>query len=155
MKEIKLGGKRGIGKVALVDDKDFEYLNQFKWFVSPKGYVTRTLKGIKMHRVILELTNPKIQGDHINRDKLDNQRNNLRIATNAQNCSNRVFTKNKYKGVCFDKSTNKFIGQITHNGKHYLSRHKTELEAALWYNKKAVELHKEFANLNKIQSGIQ
>jgi hypothetical protein len=58
----------------------------------------------------------------------------------------------KYKGVYHDKRHNTYDAYITFEGKrYYLGAYKTAVEAAKVYNKKALELHKEFANLNKVE----
>ncbi len=156
MKEIQLTQ----GKVAIVDDADFEFLNQWKWcaWCANKStnvfYAKRTNKGILMHRVIMAITNPEILIDHKDLNGLNNQRNNLRTCTRGQNSMNRSSKKNstsKYLGVSFDKRTKKWVVQIDHNSKHYFAgRFAIETEAALAYNKKAIELHGEFANLNVV-----
>ena len=91
MKEIPLTK----GMVALVDDCDFEFLNQWKWCASKsmgKFYAIRNTSGIehntiKMHRVILSRMTDEnfVYVDHANGFSLDNQRANLRPATNGQN----------------------------------------------------------------------
>lgn len=95
--------------------------------------------------------------DHINRIRDDNQIDNLREATNAQNMMNMKKKKenstSKYKGVSLFKPNNKWTSQIMKDGETiYLGRFNTEEEAALSYNKKAVELFGEFAMLNIIRN---
>ena len=105
MKKIELTQ----GKFALVDDEDFEWLNQWKWYANHLGYtwyVVRSVrydnevKAILMHRSIL---NAKIgeEIDHINHNGLDNRKKNLRICTRSQNNMNRNKLRGtyKYKGV--------------------------------------------------------
>ena|SRR3990167_8491390 len=143
------------GKFTKVDDDDFEKLKKYKWHYHKKGYAERKSnnKHIKMHRQILGLTHgDKKQGDHRDRQKLNNQKNNLRICTNLENSANRNSRKNstsEYLGVCFCKKENKWKAQICKNYKIIrIGAFKTEIEAALAYNKKAIEIHGEFANLN-------
>ena len=100
MKKIKLTQ----GKVALVDDGDFEWLSQWKWTYKNGGYAYRSIgsKGhIFLHRAIMK--SPKnLEIDHINGNGLDNRRSNLRFATHKQNIRNQQKQKNrtsKYKGV--------------------------------------------------------
>lgn len=94
--------------------------------------------------------------DHINKDKLDNRRSNLRICTQKQNGGNaskaktRKFTS-KYKGVYFDKERNKWIAKIKRNHRNiWIGRFDTEKEAAKAYNIQARIIFREFAELNKL-----
>jgi len=153
MKEIKLTQ----GKVALVDDEDFEYLNQWKWCAIKNCrtfYAIRTgydpcKKTIRMHRIILN-SPLGILTDHIDHNGLNNQKSNLRICTAAQNGYNKL-PIGKYKGVYYNESDGKMHirAQIMHNYKTYfLGYFNTEEEAARVYDVKAKELFGEFANLN-------
>lgn len=89
MKKIKLTS----GKFALVDDDMFEELNKFSWCLNG-GYAIRGYSKngkqakLKMHRVIMN-TPKGMDTDHIDNNKLNNQRNNLRVCTRSQNCMNR------------------------------------------------------------------
>ena len=168
MKTIQLKGKYAVGKNSFtqVDDEDFDYLNQWKWTASkPRAsgsvsYATRAesvngkVKLFLMHRVILGLTDSKILGDHKDRNGLNNQRLNLRIADFSQNASNRtsINKTSKYLGVSWDNRKGGWRACITFKGKtHKISRHRGiggEEAAAKAYDKKAKEIHGEFANLN-------
>lgn len=124
MKEIKLTQDR----VVSVDDKDFDRLNQFRWCAhcdEQKWYAVRTVwingksKTIHMHREIADAPDD-IQVDHKNGDGLDNQKQNLRLATNQQNKFNRNVQKNNklgIKGVRWHKRGKKFCAQIGIGGK--------------------------------------
>lgn len=158
MKEISLTK----GKVAIVDDDDFDNLNQYKWRALQDGvnfYAVRNMKRpriykglIRMHRVILGLTDPAVLVDHKDMDGLNNQRNNLRIANKSQNGANRNSELNsvsKFKGVCWDSSNKKWKVQIRKDGKRSsLGMFHSEQDAADAYNKAAIKLHGEFAKLN-------
>lgn len=149
---------------ALVDAEDYEYLMQWKWYAlfKPNGncfYAVRnseTLNGrrkmIKMHRLIMN--NPKINVDHIDHNTLNNCRSNLRVATHSQNMANRNSKKNgtsQYLGVGWHKVVNKWYAGISKDNKSiHIGVFKNEIDAALAYNKKAIEIHGEFANLNLI-----
>ena len=158
MKEIKLTK----GYVALVADEDYELISKFKWFanVQKDGYIravkNKTLKcnHTKMHRMILNVINPKILIDHKDGNPLNNQRYNLRICNDSQNVCNIRSAKNstsKYLGVSFCKSTKKWRATIFKDYKQKsLGRYNTENEAALAYNEAAIKEHGEFANLNSI-----
>lgn len=166
MKKIKLGES---GKYALVDDADYEWLNQWTWFWSA-GYAVRKTprpeqKQFIMHRVIMNAPkSTQIVVDHINCNGLDNRRSNLRFANRSQNRANGVSPRIKktslFKGVSLNKiktlSRYKkwytyyyWKAEITCNGKNYfLGRFKSETEAAKAYDKKAKELFGEFALCN-------
>jgi len=148
MKEIQLTQ----GKVALVDDEDFEYLSQWKWYAYKSNstfYVEREYigKAIKMHRLLMNTPNGMLV-DHIDHNGLNNQKSNLRNCTHGQNMQNRrPYGKSKYKGVIF--SQNRFRAQITLGKRNlYLGRYKSEIEAAKAYDEVAKKHYGEFANLN-------
>ena len=156
MKQIKLTQ----GKYALVDDEDFEYLNQFHWSVDGSGYPQRAIKingkhrPIRMHRDILKL-NAGEHADHINHDKLDNKRTNLRKCTQQENNRNMPMLKTNtsgYRGVYEKKDkfrNNKWVSEIhVNNKKIHLGLFKTPEDAAQAYNKAAQQYFGEFARLN-------
>lgn len=161
MKVIKLTQ----GKVALVDDEDFEYLNQWKWYASfdkraDTFYASRTLHGltnktIRMHRVIMGIEDRSILVDHIDHNGLHNCRSNIRVATPGQNCANVRAHKggtSEYLGVSWNKQNNKWRVVIQKDRKQIrLGHFIDEQEAALCYNKKAIEIHGDFANLNVLE----
>lgn len=153
------------GQVTIVDDEDFEYLAQWRWQLGGSsgersdGYafrmsydqVSKKRKGTYMHRVILNPGNG-VQVDHINGNRLDNRRCNLRIATGSQNRSNigpTRFSKTGVKGVCFRVERGSYEAKIGLGRKRiHLGTFKTLEEASMAYNKAAMELHGEFARLN-------
>lgn len=154
MKEIKLTQ----GKVALVDDEDFEYLNQWKWYANKNNRCFYAVRGIKkdnkwtleaMHRIILNTPNNMVC-DHINHDGLDNRRRNLRNCTKSENGMNRVPTgKVKYLGVNKKWKGGGYSAKISVLGIHYcLGNYKHDWAAALAYDIAAKKYHGEFANLN-------
>lgn len=134
------------GQEIFVDTGDFDWLSSFRWHLH-HGYATRRSHPksdvrILMHRLLLQVTDTKVQVDH------------LRICTISQNqCNVGLQPNNKsgYKGVWFDKTAyvKKYTMCVTknrkvHNGKYYL----TARDAAIARDKLALELHGEFANLN-------
>ncbi len=162
MKKIYLSGQLGQGKFAIVDNEDFEWLNQWKWNFD-RGYAYRTQriglrkfnkkKNIQMHRLILK--NPKgLISDHINGNRLDNRRKNLRVVNAQQSAFNTgLSSRNKfgYKGVSFQKEKEKYRAYIKINGhQKHLGYFKTKEEAALAYNEKAKNYHGEYARLNTL-----
>jgi hypothetical protein len=122
MKYIKLTQ----GKKVMVDNLDFKWLNQWKWSYGKRGYATRTIylgkidekykvKNVYMHRLINKTPVGK-QTDHINRNKLDNQRKNLRTVSKSINLHNvglRSTNTSGYKGVSFDRKRNRWEAYIT------------------------------------------
>lgn len=94
--------------------------------------------------------------DHINRDRLDNRASNLRWCNQSQNTINQSSRQerrlySRFRGVTFNQQTQKWVAQITHKRKHIsIGYFETEAEAGRAYNKKAVELFGEYANLNEI-----
>lgn len=168
MKEIKLSQQRDnknkhLNLVACVDDNDFEYLNQFKWYACKYRHTVYAIRNIKlpngkkrtisMHRIILQLTNPKILCDHIDHNGLNNMRNNLRPVTYKQNSANMSSFKNsssKYLGVSLEKKKY-WKAQIFINNKILnLGYFTHEKDAALAYNKAALKFRGKFANQNVI-----
>jgi AP2 domain. len=162
MREILLTNN----KIALVDDGDFETLSRFKWTAYKKRstwYAHRTVhaserellggrKSISMHRFLLShLPTKGIEIDHKNRNGLDNQRENLRVATrslNQMNCGPYKGNKSGYKGVSW-RQKGRVIAQIYINTRRvYLGRFDTPEQAARAYDAKAKELFGEFAYLN-------
>jgi hypothetical protein len=108
------------GMYTLVDNDLFEYLNQWKWFFK-QGYAVRNEKPntIFMHRVINNTPSGYVT-DHINRNRLDNRRRNLRTATirdNARNRSIPITNRSGYIGVSLYKRTGSWIAYISINGK--------------------------------------
>jgi len=169
MKSIPLTGRHGAGKFAIVDDSDYDSLIQWRWKLSGHGYAERStyVKGrknrvlLRMHRYIMDAA-PGQEVDHIDRNKLNNCRSNLRFCTHKENCQNASKRKNaasKYKGVtrftCKGSSGNLHAywrAQIFIDGKRkYVGFSKSEDEAALFYNRAALKYYGEFANLNEIK----
>ena len=155
MKKIKLTQ----GKFAIVDNEDYEWLNQWKWCYNSDGYtargqwdpVTKKIITILMHRLIMNAKKGE-EVDHANHNTLDNRKCNLRICTKFQNMQNSKLQKNrssKYKGVCWHKDNKKWKAYITYEGKRiHLGYYDIEEEAARVYDKKAIELFGKFAYLN-------
>jgi len=153
----------GKDRFALIDEEDFENLCHLKWgFDGRYAYAREKIKHldgseiqkkIYLHRCIMK-TPKGLDTDHINGDKLDNRRENLRITTRSQNNMNQRKTRGSsiYKGVCWFKLRSKWKAEIKLNGKRkHLGLFDTEYEAAMAYNEAAKERFSEFAKLNEIK----
>lgn len=149
------------GQVAIVDEEDYEKVNQFKWHAQwsprtqsyyavrttyPNGYKHKAL-AIRMHSFLMGE-----MADHKNHDTLDNQKDNLRPTTFLQNGANKQLSRRNtsgYKGVSLERSRAKWKASIMHDGKpKNLGRFDDPLDAAKAYDAAAKELFGEFAHLN-------
>ncbi|MFH1605408.1 MAG: AP2 domain-containing protein [Pseudomonadota bacterium] len=150
---------------ALVDDEDYDWLMQWKWCVlgTENQYAIRggrisdgdrRGKSILMHRELLN-PDPEQQVDHINGNGFDNRRSNLRLCTPNQNRQHITIRQHgQYKGVR-QHDGGGWSSYISHDNKQeYLGYYTTEEEAAAAYNKRAVELFGEFADLNYVKDII-
>lgn len=146
------------GVSVLIDDEDYELFSKYKWHISC-GYLRTNIKidnknkGFLLHRLILRLTDPKIITDHINHNKLDNRKSNLRVCTIKENSYNKSSHKNstsKYIGVYLrkDRDKKKWVSSCRNIDRKSFY---TEEEAALYYNELAIKRFGEFANLNIIE----
>ena len=140
----------------LLSPEDQHLLAEYRWFVMNHGYVCRyETVGQKRRIVLLHRT---VSGepdglcvDHINGNKLDNRRENLRACTHAENMRNRAMHKSNkagVKGVYFDARRGLYRAQIrSHGVKHSLGYFGAPGDAAAAYAKAASQMHGEFARL--------
>lgn len=150
--------------LVLVDLEDALILRKFRWSILNTGYAAAKFarrgkhKTFLLHRVIMNAP-MGMTVDHINGNKLDNRRRNLRLATKSQNCINRpkyprkgLVSTSEFKGVFFSrdpKRIKRWKAEVRHMGRaYYAGRYDTAVEAAVAYDKKAVEVYGEFARLN-------
>lgn len=151
--------KDGIGHVplangewALIDAEDYNKVKHCNWAKEKsRGYaLSCTRHKVSMHRLIMD-TPADLLTDHINHNKLDNRKSNLRFCTASQNQWNKPSYggTSKYKGV--SRRRNKWKASIGKNNKsHHIGYFDTEEEAALAYNAKAKKYFGEFACLNQL-----
>jgi len=160
MKKINVSTRRLPNTFVLVDDEDFEWLNQFEWHANPtRGliYASRRVgsnneaKRIYMHRFIIGALHGE-KTDHRDGNGLNNQRGNLRLATHQQNMCNRKIRKNTrsgFIGVCWQPSNKKWWARVVRNGSALsLGYFNNPEEAAMIRDAKAIEVYGEFARLN-------
>lgn len=151
------------GRRAIIDAEDYDELSKYKWRVDSGGYAVRTAhmgvdrgvpvkKQLRMHRFVAKAKPDEII-DHVNCNKLDNRKSNLRtVDKTASNINQpRVFSNSGFRGVSicpWDKS--KFIARIKVNKKEkHLGVYDKAEEAALVYDEAAIKHHKEYAMTNK------
>jgi len=150
------------GKVALVDEEDFERVSKYKWHyvdvssnrARTKAFYARALidgKNVYLHRLITNALKGKVV-DHKNHDTLDNRKENLRICTrqeNQRNCLKRSNNTSGFRGVSWRKQHKKWEAKIKYDGKTlHLGMYVDKNEAAKRWNEVAKTLYGEFAYLN-------
>lgn len=152
---LPLRGKHGAGLVAIVDADVHHWARHFVWQLSANGYVySSAARGMTLHRIVMgDLEGMDV--DHANRDKLDNRRQNLRVATRSQNMANtngHLQRFSKYKGVTRVTkagSAKPWTASLFVNYKRlYLGVFETEEQAAIAYDIAATEHKGQFARLN-------
>lgn len=152
------------GKFAIVDDEDFDYLNQWKWhadeskrrsgpsaWYAARGFINNGKRvNVRMHQAMAKrLRFPKGASDHKNRNGLDNRRHNIRPCNQSQNNGNRekwAACSSRFKGCWWDTKRQKWIVKIMLNGvSHHIGRFKSEHQAGIAYEEAAEILFGEFA----------
>lgn len=149
------------GKFAIVDDEDFEFVSQWKWQLGYRDCAQRSVfkengqrHTIYLHREVTKAPDG-VEVDHIDSNRLNCQKSNLRFCTHNLNVRNALkrstVTSSKYKGVCWHKRQKKFNASIRVDGKRYnLGSFTSDKDAAIRYNEAARIYHGEFAKLNEV-----
>lgn len=158
------------GECFQVSNEDLDWVLNFKWCVDTKGYIQRSysingvIKKAVLHRVICEMMELNINNqsiDHIDCNRLNNCRNNLRIATRSQNNFNQKIRSNNtsnYKGVSWCKQAGKWRVRIYIDKKEkHVGFFDCPIKGAIAYDIRAFEEYGEFAHFNfpdKIKQSI-
>lgn len=147
--------KNGETIFALVDDEDYERFGSFRWWCQSEGYAcgrhTGSWKdsGVYLHKLIV---NPPAGYfvDHINGNRLDNRRCNLRICTRQQNNANKRKYENQsgYKGVQPNGKSGWGAFIVFNKTKIWMGTYQDKEEAAWVYDQAALQLFGEFAKTN-------
>ena len=149
-------GKFNDGSKFIIDTEDYKRVSEHSWCRSGNGYIHSSIEGehIGLHRFIIKVAESYEYIDHINRNKWDNTKKNLRITNGTGNGLNRNINKegktSKYRGVCFDKNRNKWRAEISVGKKFNLGRFNSEEDAAKAYNYAAYLLAPEYIDFNNV-----
>lgn len=142
------------GEVALIDSEDYDKVSKLTWKFLEGYAASRDGNLTRMHRLVMNCNDPNLLVDHIDGNKLDNRKSNLRICTPSENRRNRVKkapASSKYKGVRLLKSHGYYQVRITKDNKTITIGHYTnEVAAANAYNYSALEHHGEYSRLNDV-----
>jgi hypothetical protein len=166
MKEIPLNGKVGAGLSVMVNDEDFEWLSEYSFTLidsrrhkKPQNYrfvktniitTSRKRTSVTIQHLIMGKAPKGYKIDHIDRDTLNNQRDNLRFVTNRVSSHNQsVKGVSRYRGVTWDKEHQSWRTQIISQGRRYnLGRFRDDVTAARNFDYYALCIYGEYAVLN-------
>ena len=136
---------------AKIDNEDVEKVRKYKWYIDKNGYIkTGVNNKIFLHRYIMNCPDELVV-DHINHDKTDNRKCNLRICSVSENNMNSKMKNNKLgiRNIFYSKKDKCYVCKIKKNGKTY-AKYSKDLEFLIqWRNEKLKELHGEFAYIDK------
>lgn len=135
------------GDFTLIDIEDWNKIKDYYWSLK-SGYWYNKQLNTSLHRFLM-MPNDNEEVDHINRDKNDNRKENLRIVLHFQNTKNRsrqYNNKSGYTGVCFDNTKHKWRARITVNNKVIYLGYYKQLEDAVRVRKEAeIKYYGDFA----------
>lgn len=153
MKKINLSGKKGSGKYTVVDDDDYFIYGDRKWFLTIGGYAAYTKhigerkyrkdRTIFLHRLINKTPNGFFT-DHINRNKLDNRKSNLRTVSNTVNQLNKGLQKNNksgYEGISWHSQNKKWWVRLNIKNKQISLGCYRDIQKAVTVRKNALKLY--------------
>jgi hypothetical protein len=136
------------GAVAIIDESDIPLVGRHSWHLSNGYAVTKcSARTIYMHRLLLKPP-PELEVDHIDGDRLNNRRLNLRLADDVQQRANQIArpgSRSRYRGVTWDATGKKWAARL---GSRWLGSYMTEEEAALAFDRAALATWGEYASLN-------
>ena len=140
-------------KYAIIDIEDYEKCKNLRWSKTANDYVINRKLDIRLHHFVLNFDKTKgIEIDHINRNRLDCRKNNLRICNRTLNNGNRIEQSNNtsgYKGVWYDKEKRKWVAEIHKNKKKFfLGRFNNIEDAHNKYKEESIKLFGEFSIYN-------
>ena len=147
------------GEKFYIDEADYALVCQYVWYLSARGYITTTLQRngrknpcqLNLHRLLIP-TDGSVDIDHINGNKLDNRRSNLRVCTHWENSCNqrkRCTNTTGFTGVSYLKCAKKYESYIwSHCKKIHLGLFDNPIQAAKVRDQAALKYHGEFAHLN-------
>lgn len=150
MKELYL---RGSNKPVLLDDSDYVKIEHYKWYAHPRGYAQAFIDGkqILMHRFIMQ-PDCDMQIDHIDRNKLNNQRSNLRIVQRGVNIQNIPPKANNTSGLVGVSRNGKYWQASIYKDRKriFIGNYKDKISAGIAYNDMALKLYGEHSHINHI-----
>jgi hypothetical protein len=144
-----IGYTSNTNNLFIFDLEDYEKIKNYCWYETTNNYIeTRTnRKRIALHTLVLNVKNSD-EIDHINREKNDNRKGNLRLVTRQQNCMNKSIQSNNKSGITgiyWDKQREKWVGSLTYKGNKYQKRFNTKNKAIKYRKSLEEKYFKEYA----------
>ncbi len=146
---VYIGYTTNTNKPFIIDYEDINKIKKYCWHETTNGYIaTRNYNNGKilfLHKLIL---NTEGIVDHINRNRVDNRKTNLRIVTTQQNSMNKSMQKNNKSGIVgvfYNKERKKWVAQLTYKGKKIMKRVDTKEEAIIIRKNLEEKYFKEYA----------